>query len=307
MTTPASAPPSPPAPPAPMHVWLEHRGVIGLEGPDAADFLQGLVSNDVSHVSPQNAIWAAFLTPQGKYLHDFFIAQNDARLLIDCDAGRLGDLLRRLSMYKLRADVTLSDLSDRFAVGVGIGAAASAILNLNEDVGATIAMNDAIAFVDPRHRQLGCRIIAPKTNLNILNDAGIPSGKFDDYETLRISLGIPDGPRDLRVEKSILLENGFDELHGIDWDKGCYMGQELTARTKYRGLVRKRLMPVAIDGPAPAPGTPIMAGDREAGEMRTHAGDMGLALLRLEFVAEDVPLIAGSARLSPRKPEWAEF
>lgn len=298
---------SPTIPSKPTHVWLNHRGVIGLDGPDAVSFLQGLVSNDVTHVSPQNAIWAAFLTPQGKYLHDFFIAQTGARLLIDCDAERLGDLLRRLSMYKLRADVTLSDLSDHLAVGVGIGAAASATLNLNEEAGATIALNDAIAFVDPRHRQLGCRIIAPKANLNILDDAGIPPGKFDDYETLRISLGIPDGPRDLRVEKSILLENGFDELHGIDWDKGCYMGQELTARTKYRGLVRKRLMPVLIDGPAPAPGTPIMAGDREAGEMRTHAGAMGLALLRLECVGGDVPLIAGNARLTPNAPEWAEF
>jgi folate-binding protein YgfZ len=117
---------------------------------------------------------------------------------------------------------------------------------------------------------------------------------------------VPDGSRDLPVEKAILLENGFDELHGIDWQKGCYMGQELTARTRYRGLVRKRLLPVEIDGPLPASGTPVMAGDKEAGEMRSGIDGLGLALLRLEHLDKG-PLTAGGATLTPRKPDWVKF
>src|SRR6185503_18496273 len=113
---------------------------------------------------------------------------------------------------------------------------------------------------------------------------GLDEVPLAEYEALRLELGVPDGSRDLPVEKAILLENGFDELHGIDWQKGCYMGQELTARTKYRGLVRKRLLPVEIEGPLPAPGTPVMAGDKEAGEMRSGADGLGLALLRLEHL-----------------------
>ncbi|MCH8153860.1 MAG: hypothetical protein IH786_01110 [Proteobacteria bacterium] len=124
----------------------------------------------------------------------------------------------------------------------------------------------------------------------------------DDYERLRIGQGVPDGSRDLEIERSTLLENGFDELGGIDWDKGCFMGQELTARTKYRGLVKKRLVPVEIDGPAPAPGTPVTADGKDAGVLRSVADGLGLALIRLEHL--EAPLSAGAARLTVRKPDW---
>jgi folate-binding protein YgfZ len=123
-------------------------------------------------------------------------------------------------------------------------------------------------------------------------------------------LGVPDGSRDLMIEKAILLESGFDELNGVDWQKGCYVGQELTARTKYRGLVKKRLVPVVVEGPLPAPGTPVMLGNQEAGEMRSGQDGIALALLRLEAVDEasaENPLSAGAARLTPRKPDWVNF
>jgi folate-binding protein YgfZ len=117
---------------------------------------------------------------------------------------------------------------------------------------------------------------------------------------------VPDGSRDLPVEKAILLENGFDELNAIDWEKGCYMGQELTARTRYRGLVRKRLLPVAIEGQAPAPGAALLQNDKEMGEMRSAAGDLGLALIRLEALGQG-PLTAAGATLTPRKPDWVRL
>jgi folate-binding protein YgfZ len=120
---------------------------------------------------------------------------------------------------------------------------------------------------------------------------------------------VPDGSRDLPVEKALLLENGFDELNGVDWKKGCYVGQELTARMKYRALTRKRLTPVRIEGPAPQPGTAVMLDDQEAGEMRSVHGTLGLALLRLEMIEQAEkdgrPLTAGEARVTPVKPAWA--
>jgi folate-binding protein YgfZ len=124
------------------------------------------------------------------------------------------------------------------------------------------------------------------------------------WDAHRISLGLPDGSRDLEAEKTVLLEAGFDELNGVSWSKGCYMGQELTARTKYRGLVKRRLVPVTIEGPAPAPGTPILRNGTEAGVLRSVAGGMGMALLRLEALGG--PLACGAAHLTPRPPAWLD-
>jgi folate-binding protein YgfZ len=307
---------------------LEDRGVLALEGADARAFLQGLVSNDVNRVGPARAIYAALLTPQGKFLHDFFIAEcagesprasNDAplpgrggMLAIDCEKARLADLKRRLGLYKLRAQVTITDRSADFAVAALFGVGATAALALPQEAGSARAFADGVAFADPRLAAAGARAIAPRDSLRAAaSAAGFAETPADEYDKTRIALGLPDGSRDLEVERAILLENGFEELNGVDWNKGCYMGQELTARTKYRGLVRKRLMPVAIEGPAPAFGAPILLGDADAGEMRSSRDGIGLALLRLEKVEEALaagtPLSAGDARLTPIKPDWAKF
>jgi hypothetical protein len=291
---------------------LEDRGALALEGADARAFLQGLVSNDVTKAGPSRAIHAALLTPQGKYLHDFFIAEFAGTLLLDCEKARLADLKRRLGIYKLRAQVTLTDRSDAFAVAALFGEGALAALALPQEAGAARAFGDGVAFADPRLASAGARAIAPREELRAAaRAAGFAETDTGDYDRTRIGLGLPDGSRDLEIEKGILLENGFDDLNGIDWNKGCYMGQELTARTKYRGLVRKRLMPVAIQGPAPAFGTPVLLGDQDAGEMRSSHDGIGLALLRLEKVEEaraaGTPLSAGEAKLAPQKPAWAKF
>jgi folate-binding protein YgfZ len=157
--------------------------------------------------------------------------------------------------------------------------------------------------VDPRLPELGARAVLPKAGAEAaLQGAGLAPAGPTDYDALRIRLGVPDGSRDLEVERATLLENGFDELGGIDWDKGCFMGQELTARTKYRGLVKKRLVPVEIDGPTPEPGTPVTADGKDAGVLRSTADGLGLALIRLEHL--EAPLSAGAARLTPMKPAW---
>jgi folate-binding protein YgfZ len=274
----------------PRFAILESRAVLAVAGEDRVAFLQGLVSTDVAAVSETATIHTAFLTAQGKYLHDFFIAAHGDSFLLDCEAARAEDLKKRLSMYRLRSKVTIEARPD-LAVAAVFGDGAVDKLGL---------------------AAAGARAILPsETAEATLTEAGLAAGSAADYDRARLSLGLPDGSRDLVPEKSILLENGFDELNGVDWDKGCFLGQELTARTHYRGLVKKRLMPVEIDGPLPAPGTLVMLGDKEAGEMRSGTDGCGLALLRLEAVEKAAEskdaLTAGEARLTPKKPDWAAF
>lgn len=293
------------------HLLPETRGLLAVAGEDRTAFLQGLVSNDVAKLSPSRALYATFLTPQGRYLHDFFLAEIGGVFYLDCEAARRDDLKKRLSLYKLRSRATIADATADWAVALLYGAGVLARLGLAAEEGAARPFAGGIVFTDPRLARLGARAILPRgTAPSALEAAGFAKGNPADYERIRIEAGVPDGSRDLTVEKAILLENGFDELHAIDWDKGCYMGQELTARTRYRGLVRKRLMPVAIEGPTPAPGDPVLFGDLETGEMRSVADGVGLAMIRLEHleVAEAPGAFrAGAARLTPKKPDWAKF
>ncbi|HUN49715.1 MAG TPA: hypothetical protein VMU42_01300 [Candidatus Sulfotelmatobacter sp.] len=293
-------------------VVLEGRSVVGIGGPDARGFLQGLISNDVNKVSPAQTIYATLLTPQGKFLHDFFIAEFEGGLLLDCEAARAADLLKRLTMYRLRSKVDLKERGGEFHVAAIFGADAGAALGLGDEAGATRPLGGGGVFVDPRLAAMGARTILPKaTAVDVLAGCGLRPATSEDYHRHRLALGVPDGSSDLAVDKSFLLESNFEELNAIDFNKGCYIGQELTARTKYRGMVRKRLFRVEVDGPLPAPGTPIMLGEKEAGTMRSGLGHTGIALLRLEDVEAVAKsgerLTAGDARLTPIKPDWVNF
>jgi len=291
------------------YVILEDRGLVTVGGEDSADFLQGLISNDIKKVSPDRAIWAALLTPQGKYLHDFFVTDIGGVFHLDCEAARLMDLGQRLSRYKLRARVDLG-IGDGLVVAAAFGESAVEALGLSLEAGAARAMGGGVVFVDPRFAAAGARAILPQeTAAETLEQNGLACVTAADYDRQRLEVGLPDGSRDLVVEKSLLLESNFDALNGVDWQKGCYLGQELTARTKYRGLVKRRLMPVEIDGAAPEPGTQILLDGKDAGEMRSARGTHGLALLRIEQIEKAAAgggsLRAGAARLTPRKPAWA--
>ena len=213
-------------------ILLEERGLITIGGPDRRSFLQGLISNDIERVGPDRAIWAALLTAQGKYLHDFFIIEIGDILYLDCEAERLMDLGQRLSRFKLRADIDLGMAQD-FGVWVGYGDGALSGTSLNAYPGSAVATGEGVVYCDPRLPEIGIRAILPKpVGAETLEGLGAIPGDREKFEALRISLGLPDGSRDMIVEKSILLENNFDSLHGVDWNKGCYVGQELTARTK---------------------------------------------------------------------------
>jgi hypothetical protein len=295
----------------PRYIMLEDRGIVTIGGEDRRTFLQGLTSNDVSRVDRSRSVYAAFLTAQGKYLHDFFVAEIGDVLALECERRRSADLVRRLRIYKLRAKVAVEDRSADWAVAALIGEDAATAVGLASEPGASAPFLGGVAFVDPRLAEAGVRAILPAADAATrLSEAGFVAETHDAYDRHRLALGLADGSRDMELERTILLECGFDELHGVDWEKGCFLGQELTARTKYRGLIRKRLIPVLVEGPLPEPGTPILKEDREVGEMRSGSGDLGLAMLRLEALeagAGPAPFMAGEARLTPRLPDWLKL
>jgi folate-binding protein YgfZ len=178
-------------------------------------------------------------------------------------------------------------------------------LGLAGEPGTARPWETGMVLLDPRLAELGGRAILPRDRLRPpLAGLGLAEADFAAWDRHRLALGIPDASRDLAPDKSILLEAGFDELGGVDWQKGCYVGQELTARTKYRGLIKKRLFPVHIDGPAPAPGTVLTVDGREVGEMRSSRDGLGLALLRLETVDDNRPLTLRDATLTPIAAPW---
>lgn len=276
------------------YLLLRNRAVIALSGADARAFLQGILTNDIDLVSPNRAIYAALLTPQGKYLHDLFVAELDGRLLLETTSARVDDLLKRLMMYRLRAKVEISDETADWQV--------AALLPGNGTAGTAEGWLGGIAFGDPRHANLGDRAIVP-AGIDISAHGLLPTTD-SDYESLRLSLGIP-GPDELLPEKSMPLECGFDELNGVSFTKGCYVGQEVTARMKHRNLVKKRLFPVEIEGTA-VPGAAVLADGVTAGEIYSARDGKGLALLRLDLASRD-DLSADGAVIRPHKPDWANF
>lgn len=291
---------------------LEDRGVIAVTGEDRAAFLQGLVSNDLRRVAEDRAVYALFLTPQGKFLHDFRIAESDGALLLDPETERREEFLRRLKMYKLRSRITLEDRAGSLLAVALFGGDALARLGLPEDAGAAVPFAGGVAFTDPRLPALGARAFLPRDGAAAaLESVGFVPRSAEDYDRLRLSLGVPEGSRDLTPDKALPLENDLDDLNAISWDKGCYMGQELTARTKYRALIKKKLFPVTLDGPLPAPGTPVTLEGKEIGEIRSGRGSSALALLRLEDLTrarqDGLALTAGEATVTPAKPVWASF
>jgi len=276
---------------------LPHRSVISVAGVDRVEFLQGLISNDTRKVAPDRAIWAALLTPQGRFLNDMFVvdAGNDT-FFLETERERAPALAKKLRMYTLRSKVAVEDLGATLEVAAAFG----------DDASKAQGIEGAISFEDPRLATLGIRVIVPTGQAaTLLSARGLTEAPLSSYDAIRLPLGVPDGSRDLQVDKALLLENGFDELNGVDWKKGCYMGQELTARTKYRALIKKRLFPVRIEGALPDPGTPVLRDGEEVGELRSGTGDRALAMLRLDAARSDgTALLAGETRILPEIPNW---
>jgi tRNA-modifying protein YgfZ len=242
------------------------RSIWAVTGADALTFLQGMLSNDVLPLArAPGIVWAALLTPQGKYLADFFVVKTPDQLLIDIKSSFAGPILRRLMMYRLRADVQITPKA--MAVTRGLG------------------LPPVSGFADPRHPALGWRAYG---------DAGTPPAI--DWDHIRVTHCIPETGIELIPDESYLLESGFERLHGVDFRKGCYVGQEVTARMKHKTDLRKGLIRVGILGEAPV-GTPILAGEKPSGTLFTQSGGHALAYLR--FDRPEGPLTADSAVITP--------
>jgi len=298
---------------------LETRGVLSLTGDDRARFLQGLITNDTGKVAADRAIYAALLTPQGKFQFDLFVMSHGDGWLIDSEAARLEDLLARLTKFKLRAKIALA-VAESWSVAVAWDASGDAhgstlgAFGLPPQAGVARALggpDDGMAYVDPRLPAGGVRLILPADHAGAMLEArGARLVDPTEYDRHRVGLGLPDGSRDMIVEKTTALEGGLEDLDGVDFSKGCYMGQELTARTKYRGLLKRRLMPVSVSGPVPEPGTPLLTADgKDGGEMRSGMAldsgtGLGLAIVRLDALADGQPLTSGEARITPHRPDW---
>lgn len=249
--------------PNPKIALLASRAVIRVAGPDARAFLKGLLTQDAPE--PGRAAFAALLTPQGKILFDFLMAGVEDGVLLDCDAAAADALLKRLMLYRLRAKATIERLADR-SVGVMLGERADTTL-------------DVIRFHDPRLIGLGERIIGPSVAL-----AGAEAAEAD-YDRTRIALGVPEFGKDFGADEVFLLDVNYDALHGVDYKKGCFVGQEVTSRMKRKGEIRKRTLRLSFDGPPPAKGAAVTAGASILGEVLSGTDGMALALIRLDRLA----------------------
>lgn len=261
---------------------LSDRAIIEIGGAEAREFLQGLVTANLDDVTDGKGIYALLQTPQGKYLFDFFLLADGEGLLLDCDAARAPDLLKRLMFYKLRADVTLK-------AGTTWQVAASWDGPAPEDV---------LEIADPRLTTLGAR--------HYLRDGETLTVNADiaDYDAHRLMLGVP-GPDDLIPDDTFPLEAGLDKLNAIDFQKGCFVGQEVTSRTHRRGSVRKRIIPVTVNGSLAATGSDILAGERKAGTLLSGSGDRALALLRLDRLGDT--LTCEGASITPAPVDWLDL
>lgn len=283
---------------------LADRGILKISGLDRLVFLQGLVTNDLAQLTPEKSLYSLLLTAQGKHFFDLFLLVVGDEWWVEADRARLDELKKRLSLYKLRSNVTLDiDLDQHIYALYGMNVAQAFGLPL--ELGQTQRNTGVPLYVDPRLAGLGLRMVINEEQLKAFQQShALTMVEADDYRYHRYGLGVPESSAELLVDKSIPLENGMDELKAINWTKGCYMGQELTSRTRYRGLVRKRLFPVTFSGPVQSE-APIMAGAAEVGQWRGTCRDRGLALIRLE--ALDKPLTCGDVAVTVNQPPWMQL
>ena len=266
--------------------FLKERDIIQITGEEKFEFLQGLITNNIYTLSEKRVIYAALLTPQGKYLFDFILflkGNNKEKIFFDCEKKRSAELINLLNMYKLRKKISISRVN-RAKVYVVFGKLTPSFLSsikLKNSTGFAKFNENQVAFLDPRNKNLGIRIILFSKNLtsNILD---IPSVYNEEWNFHRLSLGIPDGSNDMDINKSFLIENNIEYINGIDFNKGCYLGQENTARQKYRGKLKKRLMKVKIHGNAVPKGTSITNKNKIVGLMHSSSKDIGLATIKIK-------------------------
>jgi folate-binding protein YgfZ len=281
---------------------LPDRGVVKVTGDGARAFLNGLVTNDATKVAPGSPRFAALLTPQGKIIADFILAEAPAEdgsgFFLDCPKALAPALVEKLNFYKLRAKVICEDLS-----------AVLGVMAVWDGAGET---DYGLCYPDPRLPDLGARImLPPHLAAEAAADLGATLVDAGAYETHRILLGVPRGGSDFAYGDTFPHEADMDQLNGVDFGKGCYVGQEVVSRVEHRASARSRVVPIAYDEFAPMPGLDVMAGDKQVGTLGSTAKGHGLAMLRLDRLEDALtagtPLTAGGIALRAVKPGWARF
>jgi hypothetical protein len=292
---------------------LPDRGVVKVVGDGARTFLHGLVTADVLTLEAGEARYCALLTPQGKIISDFLAAEAPANdgggFFLDVPRARIATLIEKLNLYKLRAKVIVEDLSEILGVmavwnGAAPPSAAARTPGAKDAVG--------LCFADPRLPALGLRVmLPPHLAANAAAEFGATLLDAADYEAHRIALGIPSGGVDFAYGDAFPHEADMDQLAGVDFAKGCYVGQEVVSRMEHRGSARTRAVPLRFDGVAPQPGAAVVAGERQLGHMGSAAAGRAIALLRLDRVADALAhgeaLTAGATPVCLVKPDWARF
>lgn len=273
---------------------LTDRGVVRVTGPDAAKLLQGLVTNDMDHLATLPAIHAGLLAPQGKILFDFFVVRASDGFLLETAADKAGELAKRLLLYRLRAKVEIVDVTAEHAVAVQWGG-----------TGPPENLPGVIVFADPRLPALGWRII-----LEAPADPATMTAGAADYEAHRVALGVPEGGKDFKLGDTFPHEADYDQLSGVSFTKGCYVGQEVVSRMAHRTTVRKRVVPIAAEGTL-HPGSEIRIGEAVIGAVGSVAGEHALALVRLdraaEALAKGLAITVDGTPVTVIKPDWATF
>jgi hypothetical protein len=281
---------------------LSDRGVVKVVGDDARRFLNGLVTGDVAKVAADKPCFAALLTPQGKIIADFIIAEapieDGGGFFLDCPRALAPALVEKLNFYKLRAKIICEDLSE--------------VLGVMAVWGGMVDSEYGLSYPDPRLPALGSRVmLPPHLAAAAAADLGASFTDADDYENHRIALGVPRGGLDFIYGDTFPHEANMDQLNGVDFDKGCYVGQEVVSRVEHRASARNRVVPIAYDEFAPTSGLPIMAGEKQVGTLGSTAKGRGLALMRLDRIADALTakatLEAGGITIRPMKPSWAKF
>jgi folate-binding protein YgfZ len=281
---------------------LPDRSVAKVVGGDARHFLNGLLTADIGKVTPEHAAFAALLTPQGKIIVDCIVAEAPAEdgggFFLDCPRALALTLVQKLNFYKLRAKVVVEDLSETLGV-----------LAVWEGIGST---EYGLCYADPRLAALGLRVmIPPHLAKDTAADLGAELVDAKLYDAHRIALGVPRGGLDFTYGDAFPHETDMDQLNGVDFAKGCYVGQEVVSRIEHRGSARTRVVPVAYEGFAPDAGAPVMAAEKSVGTLGSTLDGRGLALLRLDRAQEAIetgsPLVAGNATLRLIKPDWVRF
>ena len=287
---------------------LEDRGILYVNGEDAKEFLQNLISNDINKVSKTNSCFASLLTPQGKFLFSFIIANHKSGYFIDCEKSQAEPLFKQLSLYKLRSNVEIMNLSNEFVIAVFSRERFLKFKEAKDEPGNTIKYREDSILLDPRNKDLGARLIINLEKLYLsLKKLELKDTKIDKYYKLSHELGIAQRNMNKLQNKLFGIECNFEELNGIDFQKGCYVGQENTARIKLKNKLSKRLLPIQLISGKLSEGEPIYANDTIIGKVLIN-DEYPFALIKCldNNIKENNEVKSGNAILRIKMPKWTK-